>query len=217
MIRLSLISASAKAHDKEILAKRQADASRRRREIREDSDFRASCVWLGAWRASKDPWQKDFPENPAPDFRCKQFPRYRGLFLGTTRKSGESDFRAPDMPPGTSYERVNAHPGPKNPRDTAEISHYLGDPRPLVPEISRWEAKKSRKQKAEKVVSARSKDLQRGRVDPAATFHGITHEVACEIDCHKNKPVRKSQESPELKALLDDWESRTGKTAPSRR
>ena len=66
-------------------------------------------------------------------------------------------------------------------------------------------------------VSCRGKDAQAGRVDPAATFHGITHEVATEIDCHKNKPVRKSQESPELKALLDDWEQRTGKTAPSRR
>jgi hypothetical protein len=66
-------------------------------------------------------------------------------------------------------------------------------------------------------TSCRSKDAQVGRVDPAATFHGIEHNVACVVDCHKNRNPAQKPEPEEIRALLDSWESRTGRRAPSRR
>ena len=36
-------------------------------------------------------------------------------------------------------------------------------------------------------VSCRGRDAERGRVDPAATFHGVEHKTPCEIDCHKTR------------------------------
>ena len=80
-----------------------------------------------------------------------------------------------------------------------------------------------RKSPVETFVSTRSKWMQKGRVDPQAAFHGCEIR-ATEIDCHKRKisrtPTRdqiRETEPADVQALLDDWESRTGKTAPSRR
>jgi hypothetical protein len=66
-------------------------------------------------------------------------------------------------------------------------------------------------------TSCHSKDAQVGRVDPAATFHGIEHSVPCVVDCHKTKNPAQKPEPEEIRALLDSWESRTGKRSPSRR
>ena len=73
--------------------------------------------------------------------------------------------------------------------------------------------------KATKALRSKSltvKAKYKSFVDPKATFYAIKVSAAAEIDCHKNKSAVKADDI-EINRLLDEWEARTGKTAPSRR
>ena len=70
----------------------------------------------------------------------------------------------------------------------------------------------------------KSKFMTKGRTDPSARFQNVALSAASEIDCHKTRrataPTRaqmRETSAPEIRQLLDEWEQRTGKIAPSRR
>ena len=78
--------------------------------------------------------------------------------------------------------------------------------------------------RADRTAGAKSKHKKSGRTDPSANFQNVWLAAPSEIDCHKSKrsvaPTRaqmRETEPQEIQQLLDEWESRTGKTSPSRR
>ena len=87
-----------------------------------------------------------------------------------------------------------------------------------------WVTGNPQRAKVSRHAGCKAKFAQKGRTDPSARFQNLKISAACEIDCHKTKnqksPTRdqiRETEPADVQALLDDWESRTGKTAPSRR
>lgn len=94
---------------------------------------------------------------------------------------------------------------------------------PAIVEI-RWISGEPQRTKVSRHAGCKAKFSQKGRTDPAANFQNLKISAPTEIDCHKSKisrtPTRaqiRETEPDDIRQLLDDWEARTGKTAPSRR
>ena len=121
-------------------------------------------------------------------WQCRQFPRHWGFetSLTKTHTRGDSDHRECEFPAGSSYQLVNAAPAPREPRpDFREINTVRVSPgRTETVDLA---IKPGRRSPIDTRVGAKSKWIQKGRVDQSARFHGIEQTDACDIDCHKRK------------------------------